>query len=142
MSSLAREGRRGFLKRPRLAKNRELRLLQLITKPYATRSSGKNMENILEKTVKENGNINLSELSWKQVVALLGAWDSSFARNENTSFSEMVKRCYKSRPWHENANIIYLHRDNKKTTILPHACYNLDEAEENMIFNLLKKQLK
>lgn len=32
-----------FLKRPRLAKNRELRLLQLITKPYATRSSDKNM---------------------------------------------------------------------------------------------------
>ena len=91
------------------------------------------MENILEKTVKENGNIDLNELSWKQVVALLNAWDSSFARNENTSFSEMVKRCYKSRPWHENANIIYLHRDNKKTTILPHACYNLDEAEENVV---------
>lgn len=53
------------------------------------------MENILEKTVKENGNIDLNELSWKQVVALLGAWDSSLARNENTSFSEMVKRCYK-----------------------------------------------
>lgn len=98
------------------------------------------MENILEKTVKENGNINLNELSWKQVVALLNAWDSSFARNENTSFSEMVNRCYKSRPWHEDANIIYLHRNNQKTTILPHACYNLDEAEEDMIFNLLKKQ--
>lgn len=110
--------------------------------PIASRLSEKNMENILEKTVKENGNIDFGELSWKQVVALLNAWDSSFARNENTSFSEMVKRCYKSRPWHENANIIYLHRDNKKTTILPHACYNLDEAEENMIFNLLKKQLK
>lgn len=109
--------------------------------PTAARQSGKNMENILEKTVKENGNINLNELSWKQVVALLNAWNSSFARNENTSFSEMVKRCYKSRPWHENANIIYLHRNNQKTTILPHACYNLDEAEEDMIFNLLKKQL-
>jgi hypothetical protein len=106
----------------------------------AARLSEKNMENILAKTVKENGNIDLNELSWKQVVALLGAWDSSFARNENTSFSEMVKRCYKSRPWHENANIIYLHRNNQKTTILPHACYNLDEAEEDMIFNLLKKQ--
>lgn len=43
MSPLAREGRRGFLKRPRLAKNRELRLLQLITKPYASRLSEKNM---------------------------------------------------------------------------------------------------
>ena len=65
----------------------------------------------------------------------------NMVKMRNEQFSEMVKRCYKSRPWHENANIIYLHRDNKKTTILPHACYNLDEAEENMIFNLLKKQL-
>ena len=100
------------------------------------------MENILEKTVKENGNIDLNELSWKQLVALINIGDTDYAKKENVSFSEMVKRCYKSRPWHENANIIYLHRDNQKTTILPHACYNLNEAEENMIFNLLKKQLK
>lgn len=98
------------------------------------------MENYLEKVIKENGNIDVHELSWKQVVALLNAWNSNFARSENTSFSEMVKRCYKSRPWHENANIIYLHRNNQKSTIFPHACYNLDEAEEDMIFNLLKKQ--
>lgn len=100
------------------------------------------MENILEKTVKENGNIDLNDLSWKQLVALINIWDTDYAKKENVSFSEMVKRCYKSRPWHENANIIYLHRDKQKTTILPHACYNLNEAEENMIFNLLKKQLK
>ena len=54
----------------------------------------------------------------------------------------MVKRCYKSRPWHENANIIYLHKGNMKTTIVPHACYNLDEAEEEIMLGLLKKQLK
>lgn len=100
------------------------------------------MENILEKTVKENGNIDLNELSWKQLVALINIWDTDYAKKENKSFSEMVKRCYKSRPWHENANIIYLHRDNHKTTIIPHACYNLDEAEESTIFDLLKKQLK
>lgn len=99
------------------------------------------MENILEKTVKENGNIDLNELSWKQIIALLGAWDSSFARNENTSFSEMVKRCYKPRTWHENANIIYLHKNNMKTTLVPHACKNLGEDEENLIFQLLKKKL-
>lgn len=110
--------------------------------PIASRLSEKNMENILEKTVKENGNIDLNDLSWKQLVALINIWDTDYAKKENVSFSEMVKRCYKSRPWHENANIIYLHRDNQKTTILPHACYNLNEAEENMIFNLLKKQLK
>lgn len=111
-------------------------------KPYAARISEKNMENILEKTVKENGNIDLNELSWKQLVALINIWDTDYAKKENVSFSEMVKRCYKSRPWHENANIIYLHRDNMNITIIPHACYHLDEAEESTIFDLLKKQLK
>ena len=66
------------------------------------------MENILEKAVKENGNIDLNELSWKQLIALMNIWDTDYAKKENKSFSEMVKRCYKSRPWHENANIIYL----------------------------------
>lgn len=100
------------------------------------------MENILEKTVNGNGNIDLNELSWKQIIALINIWDTDYAKKENVSFSEMVKRCYKSRPWHENANIIYLHRDNQKTTIIPHACYHLNEAEENTVLDLLKKQLK
>lgn len=99
-------------------------------------------ENLMEKAVKENGNIDLNELSWKQLVALLNAWNSDYARRENTSFSEMVKRCYKPRSWHENANIIYLHKDNMQTTIVPHACYNLNEGEEEMMLDLLKKQLK
>lgn len=100
------------------------------------------MENILEKAVKSNGNIELNELSWKQLVALLNVWDTYYARRENASFSDMIKRCYKSRPWHENANVIYLHEDNMKTTIVPHACYNLNEAEEKMMFDSLKKQSK
>lgn len=100
------------------------------------------MENILEKAVKENGNIDLKELSWKQLVALLNIWDTNYAKKENISFSEMVKRCYKPRNWHENANIIYLHCDNMSTTIIPHACYHLNESEENTIRDLLKKQLK
>ena len=54
----------------------------------------------------------------------------------------MVKRCYKPRTWNENANIIYLHKDNLRTTIVSHACYYLDEAEEDIILDLLKKQLK
>lgn len=100
------------------------------------------MENILEKAVKANGNIDLNELSWKQIISLMNIWNTDYAKKENISFSEMVKRCYKSRPWHENANIIYLHRDNLRTTIVPHACYNLDEAEEGIMLSLLKKQLK
>lgn len=100
------------------------------------------MENILEKAVKENGNIDLKELSWKQLVALLNIWDTNYAKKENISFSEMVKRCYKPCYWHEDANIIYLHKGDIKTTIVPPACYDLDEAEEEMMFNLFKKQLK
>ncbi|WP_444391568.1 hypothetical protein [Prevotella sp.] len=99
------------------------------------------MENILEKTVKENGNIELDELSWKQLIALMNIWDTDYAKKENKSFSEMVKRCYKPRTWNENANIIYLHKDTLRTTIVPHACYYLDEAEENKIFDLLKRQI-
>lgn len=109
--------------------------------PYRNTASGNRMENILEKTVKENGNIELNELSWKQLIALMNIWHTNYAKRENVSFSAMVKRCYKSRPWHENASIIYLHRNNMETTIVRHACYNLDEAEEKMMFELFKKQL-
>ena len=108
--------------------------------PYRNTASGNNMENILEKTVKANGNIELNELSWKQLIALMNIWNTDYAKKENKSFSEMVKRCYKSRPWHENANIIYLHKDNLRTTIVSHACYYLDEAEENKMFDLFKRQ--
>ena len=98
------------------------------------------MENILEKTVKANGNIELEDLSWKQLIALMNIWNTDYAKKENKSFSEMVKRCYKSRPWHENANIIYLHKDNLRTTIVSHACYYLNEAVENKMFDLFKRQ--
>lgn len=43
-----------FLKRPRLAKNRELRLLQLITKPYASRLSDKNMRQGFYECIEHN----------------------------------------------------------------------------------------
>ena len=109
--------------------------------PYRNTASGNNMENILEKTVKANGNIELNELSWKQLIALMNIWNTDYAKKENKSFSEMVKRCYKSRPWHENANIIYLHKNNMKTTLVPHACKDLREDEEALIFQLLKKNL-
>lgn len=99
------------------------------------------MENYLEKVTKENGNIDVKELSWKQIIALLNMWNTNDAKRENASFTEMVRRCYKPRTWNENANIIYLHKDNLRTTIVPHACYYLDDAEENIIFDLLKKQL-
>ncbi len=99
------------------------------------------MENILEKTIKANGNIELNELSWKQLIALMNIWNTDYAKKENKSFSEMVKRCYKPRTWNENANIIYLHKGNMKTTVVPHACKDLGEDEENLIFRLLKKEL-
>lgn len=96
---------------------------------------------INEVVTKENGNIDVKELSWKQIIALLNMWNTNDAKRENASFTEMVRRCYKPRTWNENANIIYLHKDNLRTTIVPHACYYLDDAEENIIFDLLKKQL-
>lgn len=47
------------------------------------------MEKILEKTVKENGKIELNELSWKQLVALMNIWNTDYAKKENKSFSEI-----------------------------------------------------
>lgn len=99
------------------------------------------MENCLEKVAKENGNIDVNDLSWKQIIALLNMWDADDAKRENASFTEMVKRCYKPRTWNENANIIYLHKGNMKTTVVPHACKDLREDEEDLIFQLLKKKL-
>ena len=99
-------------------------------------------ENYLEQIVKENGSIDLNELSWKQLIALFNLWNTNCVKRENTSFSEMVKRCYKPCHWHENANIIYLHKNNTQTTIAPHACYDLCEDEEIRIFQLLKKLTK
>lgn len=109
--------------------------------PIASRLSEKNMENILENTVKENGNIDLNDLSWKQIMALLNMWDTDDSKRENASFTEMVRRCYKPRTWNENANIIYLHKGNMKATVVPHACKDLEEDEEYLIFRLLKKKL-
>lgn len=48
------------------------------------------MENYLEKVTKENGNIDVYELSWKQIIALLNMWNTNYAKRENTSFTEMV----------------------------------------------------
>lgn len=99
------------------------------------------MENYLKKVLKENGTIDVKELSWKQIISLLNMWNTNEAKRENASFTEMVKRCYKPRTWHENANIIYLHKGNMKTTFVPHTCKDLREDEENLIFQLLKKKL-
>lgn len=99
------------------------------------------MESCFEKAVKENGNIDVNELSWKQIVALLNLWNADDAKKENASFTDMLKRCYKTRAWHENANIIYLHKNNMKTTIISHACHDVREDEEDLIFQLLKKRL-
>ena len=99
------------------------------------------MENCLENVVKENGSINVNDLSWKQILALLNMWDTDDAKRKNASLTEMVRRCYKPRTWNEKANIIYLQKDNMKTTVVPHACKDLEEDEEHLIFRLLKKKL-
>lgn len=98
--------------------------------------------NFFEETVKSNGNIDLNELSRKQLIALMSAWNSDFAKEENASFSEMVKRCYKPIHWHEDANIIYLHKDNRRTTIISYTFFHFNEAEDKLIHDLLAKLLK
>lgn len=89
-------------------------------------------------TIKKNGKLNINELSKKQVIALLNLWDTDYVKNENTSFSQMLTRCYKSTPWHENAPIIYIHADDKTVTTIKHAFYDLTEGEEEIILNAIK----
>lgn len=91
--------------------------------------------------IKKNGNINIQELSVKQLIALLNLWDANYAQQENNSFSSMVARCYKSSPWHVNSPILYIHSDNKTVTTVRHAFHNLYEYEEVKIIEVLKNAL-
>lgn len=88
--------------------------------------------------IKKNGNININELSKKQIIALVNLWDSNSIKKENASFTEMLKRCYKSTPWHDSAPIFYIHADNQTASTLYHAFYDMNEGEEEMIMKALK----
>lgn len=88
-------------------------------------------------SVKSNGNISISELSKKQVIALVCFWYKGSIKRENSSFTEMLKRCYKSTPWHKNAPINYVHSDGKVVSTFDHAFYDMTEGEEEMIMKVL-----
>lgn len=88
-------------------------------------------------SIKRNGNVNINELSKKQVIALVSFWDTDFVKKENTSFTGMLKRCYKSTPWHENARMFYIHSDEKTATTIHHAFCDMNESEEEMVMKIL-----
>ena len=92
--------------------------------------------------IKSYGNVNLAALSAKQIIALLNLWDTNYAKKENASFSQMLSRCYQSRPWHKNAPINYIHADNKVVTTIQHAFFDLYEDEERNIVKALKEALR
>lgn len=87
--------------------------------------------------IKEQGSINLEELSKKQLLALVSIWSWNFIKKENTSFSDMVKKCYKSKPWHENATILYVHGDS--VIDVEHAFHDMYDSEECLIMDLLSR---
>ncbi|MDY3936660.1 MAG: hypothetical protein SOZ07_08450 [Prevotella sp.] len=93
-------------------------------------------------TIKEGGNVELSELNVKQIIALLNIWDTNYAKNENMSFSDMVKRCYKTDPWHENSPIIYIHSDEKTATTVSHGFSDLGKGEEEDIMRAIKAKIE
>lgn len=88
-------------------------------------------------SIKSNGRVNINELSKKQVIALVNLWSTDFAKEENDSFTMMLKRCYKSTPWHENAPMYYIHVDEKSATTILHAFFDMDEGEEEMVMKVL-----
>lgn len=89
--------------------------------------------------VKKNGKVILNECSKQQIVTLLCMWDTNYAKAENNSFTQMLGRCYKSKPWHAYAPIIYLHKDGKATTVNKHVCRDLAEFEEEQVMQALMK---
>lgn len=89
-------------------------------------------------SIKQNGQVNLDELSAKQIIALVSLWDDAEVKNDNDSFSTMLKKCYKSDQWNENARIWYVYGDDAAVSI-GHAFRDLYDFEEENIMNALKK---
>lgn len=66
--------------------------------------------------VKEQGKIKLEDLSVKQIIGLLSFWSIPEIKENNSSFSDLLERCYKSTPWHENSEILYI-KDEKNRNV-------------------------
>lgn len=92
--------------------------------------------------IKKNGNVELSDLSVKQIIGLLGMWDTKQAKKENLRFSYMLKRCYKTNPWHESSPIIYLNSDENTAATIYHGFYNLDEGDEENVMRAIKAKIE
>ena len=87
-----------------------------------------------------NEQININELSTKQLIALVNLWRTPSVSAANNSFTSMLKKCYKSTPWHENAPILYM--PNKDSmTVVNHAIYNMTELEEEQFMAALDKSM-
>lgn len=89
----------------------------------------------LSEQIKKQGLININELSKRQVVALINLWSWDFVKQQNSSFRDMLKKCYKSTPWHECSPILYLNEESVLT--LNHAFYDMTEAEEELVLNAM-----
>lgn len=107
------------------------------TKPYSQHGKRR----IMMDFIKKEGKVNISELSAKQVIALLNLWNKNHVKVQNTSFSEMLGRCYKTTPWHENSPIVYVYPDESCTTVEHHAFYDMTEGEEEKVMSALKSKL-
>ena len=90
-------------------------------------------------SVKNQGKININELSQKQVITLVTMWAIPAIKKQVPSFTAMLDRCYKSSPWHENAPILYINTDEKTVTTFTHAFYDMTESEENTITQALNR---
>jgi DNA-binding Xre family transcriptional regulator len=87
-----------------------------------------------------NEQININELSTKQLIALVNLWRTPSVSAANNSFASMLKKCYKSTPWNENAPILYMNNDSKM--VVNHAFYNMTELEEEKFLAALDKSME
>ena len=87
-----------------------------------------------------NEKININELSTKQLIALVNLWRTPSVSAANDSFTSMLKKCYKSSPWHENAPILYM-PNKDSNTVVNHAFCNMTELEEEEFMAALTKSI-
>lgn len=96
---------------------------------------------MLIEDVKKQGKIKIDELSAKQIIALVSFWKIPEIKKQVRSFTEMIDRCYKSTPFHKNADIIYINTDEKTITSITHAFHDMFVEEEEMVMDAILKMI-
>lgn len=92
----------------------------------------------------------LKQLSIKQVLAIIGFWNSApdeLTNKQFKNFTEFVGAIQKGYPYNENQNMVINLKSDEPgvmsvTRTFPHAFADMYEAEEALLFNILKEKFE